>query len=838
MPFPHFGAPHRTPASAWNTSITQTPAPANSIAVSDGMAYVAQGNTIYALSLSTGAIAASFTAPALSQGQPGAVNAGGSVVVAADGSAVFFGVARSNNSYNSQAQVTVFSLALKTLQENWTCPLWTIPTISFDEVFWAFVPLVCGNDVVYVGSNNCVAALNPANGTILSQAGQVASYGMTTFFPYSSMTLSADATMLYLANFASTIPQQTSTGSDTVSYYSTLQSYACSTATPLGAASTAPDFTNKLTAGNNPLCGHVSMVANAGVLYYAFASTIYRIASDTITSAVPLPPASGNGLAVSLSLSHDGKTLFGYTNSTAFGLDASTLRTLWMLEVPSIYGAGAVLAGPDGCIVATTQYNGLQVTLIDQSGSTLVAHPFAGVCSGGTPALTWVTHDGQPQVVATGGGSVVGLPAALSATLPQVTDLTQELKTKIAEKEKNGPGAWMTHRAATLGGIALRQISIPGSHDSGTFAINSNSAVGLDAEHTTPKSLIAAWAKAQGQNFYEQLTSGIRYLDLRVQNVEMKFSITHTLISTELDTLFTQIRQFYDEPENAKEILILDFSHFYGFCDGNIVELKAKLDQFDSLPPAEQQKVTNKLQELNLTKAQVAQKVATGRKAMKTLVETVRLELGGIHHESNPVGQQQPPLSQAQAAQCTGFLINASNGINVTPNQIWNGSGRIIVMWDNNPNITLADHPYLWPANANRMSYWPDTQNTAELQKKLNTEVNKAHSTFWVLQGVLTPGTTTIAGGLIEAFMAPAYFATKFLPGSKTKHAEMSLQEVAQNLNPQLDEWLIKDWGGQAINIVIADWTNISPYVATVISLNNRFNPKFEKAEMAVKNRH
>lgn len=73
--------------------------------------------------------------------------------------------------------------------------------------------------------------------------------------------------------------------------------------------------------------------------------------------------------------------------------------------------------------------------------------------------------------------------------------------------------------------------------------------------------------------FLEQLRTGIRYFDLRVCHVTANeafnrspsFKFTHGLLGGLVEDGLREVNRFLDD--HSKEIVLLDFNHFYGFDD-------------------------------------------------------------------------------------------------------------------------------------------------------------------------------------------------------------------------------------------------------------------------------
>ncbi|KAF8511401.1 PLC-like phosphodiesterase [Hysterangium stoloniferum] len=295
--------------------------------------------------------------------------------------------------------------------------------------------------------------------------------------------------------------------------------------------------------------------------------------------------------------------------------------------------------------------------------------------------------------------------------------------------------SWMNDLRTQIGSKKLREVALPGTHDSGTYGIMPDSPVGMDWPSwavyldalPVAKLVMALWAVSQGSNFAAQLASGIRYFDLRVQGGSLNF--VHGLVGSPITELLDQLNDFLSQSESNKEIVLLDFNHFY-----------------------------------NMTPT-----------THKQLVEKLKAKFGNK-------------------------LAPESLGTDVTVNKLWESTYRIIVLY--NDSDTVSSHNCLW-SQTKISSPWPNTQDITTLFITLQNEVVKAKSTFFVLQGVLTPNAEIIAAGLIPLTANPS-----------------SLFALAIPVNAYLISYLTSDeWKNKGINIVICDWAN-SSYVDAVIKLN------------------
>jgi hypothetical protein len=140
---------------------------------------------------------------------------------------------------------------------------------------------------------------------------------------------------------------------------------------------------------------------------------------------------------------------------------------------------------------------------------------------------------------------------------------------------------WMQELANKLAKKTLREIVIPGAHDAGTAMISSSSTWSPEtpgAEHIVSRSLVADWSRAQGMSLYALLMSGIRYLDLRVakSDEDGQLYFTHSLLGASVLKELYEVAAFLKR--QPKEIVILDFQHFYGMASADHVRLARNLD--------------------------------------------------------------------------------------------------------------------------------------------------------------------------------------------------------------------------------------------------------------------
>ncbi|KAH8329063.1 hypothetical protein KR074_002958 [Drosophila pseudoananassae] len=139
---------------------------------------------------------------------------------------------------------------------------------------------------------------------------------------------------------------------------------------------------------------------------------------------------------------------------------------------------------------------------------------------------------------------------------------------------------WMNELKSLIGEMRLRDLFIPGTHDSGSYR--------PDFDPLLKESLVTKYALCQDDDIRGQLMHGVRYLDIRVgyyQNSEEKFFIYHGITKQRpLQEVVDQVKDFVLE---TNEIIIFGLKEFpVGFGKGlNVHHLLVSYlrEQFEGL---------------------------------------------------------------------------------------------------------------------------------------------------------------------------------------------------------------------------------------------------------------
>ncbi|KAI9777132.1 MAG: PI-PLC X domain-containing protein 2 [Geoglossum umbratile] len=563
----------------------------------------------------------------------------------------------------------------------------TIWSVSLPGTGFNITEVFCAAGSVYAGCNGYVFRLDPSNGSVLA-TNTMSGYGNHEV--RLGMTLALSTLLVGINGYAVAMD----INSLDIKWYNNM-------------SGSGHDVT--------------SVLGGDGVGYAACGGRVYRI-DEGSGNTLNENDLSGTGSnEVRMAMDADATHLYVGTNGYANGLRPDTLDTKYSISLPgSGYTVTSVAAGLDTAYYANNGY----VFQIDSGGHVVASNPLSGY--GKDETRLSVDSNATGQLFVGLNGYAFGL--ALGDYPPSY-------------------GPWMGQMASQLGPKMLRQVALPGTHDSGTYGINLFSPVADDDLQwlqwievnitlaTLVKALMKSWSISQPLDFAHQLAAGIRYFDLRVQafkddagHISHKF--VHGLVSVSADELFNHVNTFLSQSGNDKEVILLDFNHFYDFDDVAHVNLAASiLFQFrDKLAPS------------NL-------------------------------------------------------------GADVTLSTLWGTNNRIVTFYAD--AATASKNYFLW-SSTTISSPWPNKQTANDVLAYLDGLMPYAESTFFVLQGVITPDSDLIQQGL-----------TPFTDNPN------GLFELAETINSPLVDRL-KSWKGKGVNVVIADFFNWSPaYVDAVVKLNS-----------------
>ncbi|XP_026822274.1 PI-PLC X domain-containing protein 3 [Rhopalosiphum maidis] len=146
---------------------------------------------------------------------------------------------------------------------------------------------------------------------------------------------------------------------------------------------------------------------------------------------------------------------------------------------------------------------------------------------------------------------------------------------------------WVSELPKPLTRIPITELAIPGSHDSFSYTITPHSKLGPDASRLVKylncllgpamRRFVYKWSITQTCNIQTQLHLGIRYFDLRMATKpnDSNFYTVHALYGDPVMKELVNIKEFL--VTHNKEILVLDFQHFYNFSEADHKRLSSVL---------------------------------------------------------------------------------------------------------------------------------------------------------------------------------------------------------------------------------------------------------------------
>src|SRR5271166_5664767 len=146
-----------------------------------------------------------------------------------------------------------------------------------------------------------------------------------------------------------------------------------------------------------------------------------------------------------------------------------------------------------------------------------------------------------------------------AAAVPGVLGLSALVAPPAAAKAASA--TWMADMMQQIGDVPLCWVALPGTHDSGTYGMTTQSALDPYNEGARARvvaavdrvaqqrgigarPLLLGWSQAQDLSISDQLQAGIRYLDLRVSLVDSTFVLGHVLVCGSLDDALHQVLAF------------------------------------------------------------------------------------------------------------------------------------------------------------------------------------------------------------------------------------------------------------------------------------------------------
>lgn len=146
----------------------------------------------------------------------------------------------------------------------------------------------------------------------------------------------------------------------------------------------------------------------------------------------------------------------------------------------------------------------------------------------------------------------------LSTSLVTLLSFSPALQAGEDDSKQPALTGWVSELYSNHPQTRLVDLVLPGTHDSGSYAITSSSppAPGAPEVYSKFSRVTAAWAKTQDKTLEQQLNDGVRYLDLRVAKHEDRLVLVHGLVSCTLREALEGVHRF--ARAHPREPVLLD----------------------------------------------------------------------------------------------------------------------------------------------------------------------------------------------------------------------------------------------------------------------------------------
>jgi hypothetical protein len=179
---------------------------------------------------------------------------------------------------------------------------------------------------------------------------------------------------------------------------------------------------------------------------------------------------------------------------------------------------------------------------------------------------------------------------------------------------------WMRNMRAVLNPKRLNELVLPGTHDSGSFAVRDDSGFSGDqpwlagyigrAGGYLARAAVLPWARTQEMSILRQLKDGIRYFDFRValgmdQEERTELYLAHFMNGQKVSEAILELLNFLETKND--EIIIVNLNAFYGLSQSDHQDLANQFITFldDYLVPREVKANATYYQLVNVIKRQL-----------------------------------------------------------------------------------------------------------------------------------------------------------------------------------------------------------------------------------------
>jgi hypothetical protein len=231
-----------------------------------------------------------------------------------------------------------------------------------------------------------------------------------------------------------------------------------------------------------------------------------------------------------------------------------------------------VTAHPDIAIVDTPDATGAFVAAASGSPTPTVQWQVSTDRRGPWVDIPGATDTTLPFTASQNSGDMFALGNAFRAVFTNAAGTAVSRPARLVWRSE-----WMQDLGGDIENVPITELTIPGTHDMGTYGLGFGSLPSGDSNdpcaHLAPVDVITfslvyiecveyGQAQSSSSNAATELQQGIRYFDLRACHGAFGGVVTcHGLEGAPVDTILSQTRAFVDA--HPGELVILDFNHHF-----------------------------------------------------------------------------------------------------------------------------------------------------------------------------------------------------------------------------------------------------------------------------------
>lgn len=356
---------------------------------------------------------------------------------------------------------------------------------------------------------------------------------------------------------------------------------------------------------------------------------------------------------------------------------------------------------------------------------------------------------------------------------------------------------WMSQLPERARNTSIYSLTIPGSHDSGSYSLEIAHGLSPDRPNFREKwwykmfpkialRITKEWSKTQDIDIFSQLQNGVRYLDIRVAPLSLGYTGGGSILRKKRSTSLS--RQASERLQSHQSTPSSEISNLHNRSSSPL---------------------QSKLNDLRFVHALYGPRILDILDQVKYFLDSHPKEIVILHFQH--LVSLSPDVESSLVAHIEKLFANQlvpsahKDSKHLSISQLNSLGYQVILFFPDDKYVS----DFIWPASY-LPNPWANTTKASVLFKFLDNHISSRKADrFYVTQGVLTPDDA---------------FVTKNLLSSLKK-------SLAVKANRLIEHWLkSKTIGPKGPNIVMIDFVELDDFqvVRTVISMNTRGHSRGE----------